>query len=315
MTGPAAPGAASEPSKRASEHRGAAEPGLSRSEAEAREGSARSAASAASAASSERASASEPANTALVTGGTRGIGFGIATRLVADGFDVVVCGRRPAAEVAGALERLRAGGRRAVYIRADIGSAADRAALVDRVRDTVGAVNLLVNNAGVAPAQRTDLLEATEESFDRLISINLRGPHFLTLAVARDMLTAREADPEFAAAIVFVTSVSATLASVERGEYCVSKAGLAMAAQLWAVRLAGAGIGVYEVRPGVIRTDMTSGVTEKYDRLIAEGLIPQQRWGTPDDVGRAVAALARGDLPYSTGQVIMVDGGMTLGRL
>ena len=259
--------------------------------------------------------ASKPVGTALVTGGTRGIGYGVASRLVADGYDVVLCGRRPEAEVAPALAELRRDGRQAVYVPADIGSAADRAELVDLVHSTVGPVNLLVNNAGVAPKQRMDLLDATEESFDRLISINLKGPYFLTQAVARVMVAARDADPGFRAGIVFVTSVSATLASVERGEYCVSKAGLSMAAQLWAVRLAGEGIGVYEVRPGVIRTDMTSGVTAKYDRLIAEGLIPQQRWGTPDDVGRAVAALARGDLPYSTGQVIMVDGGMTLGRL
>jgi len=252
---------------------------------------------------------------ALVTGGTRGIGFGAAKALAAAGFDVVLCGRRPASEIEPALKELRETGRPATYLVADIGSAEDRASLVARLNGEVGPVNVLVNNAGVAPERRRDLLEATEESFDRLISINLKGPYFLTQAIAREMVAAREADPAFRAAIVFVTSVSSTLASVERGEYCVSKAGLSMAAQLWAVRLAEPGIPVYEVRPGVIRTDMTSGVTEKYDRLIKEGLIPQQRWGTPEDVGRAVAALARGDLGYSTGQVIMVDGGMTLGRL
>lgn len=252
---------------------------------------------------------------ALVTGGTRGIGYGIARRLAADGFDLVLCGRRPAGDVADALAALRETGVAVHYLVADVGSRADRAELLVRVRDTAGPLNVLVNNAGVAPAERLDLLDATEESFDRVLGINLRGPYFLTQAVARDMVAARAADPGFHAAIVFVTSVSSTVASTNRGEYCVSKAGLSMAAQLWAVRLAGHGIGVYEVRPGVIRTDMTSGVTERYDRLIADGLIPQHRWGLPDDVGRAVAALARGDLPYSTGQVVMVDGGMTLGRL
>jgi 3-oxoacyl-[acyl-carrier protein] reductase len=252
---------------------------------------------------------------ALVTGGTRGIGYGIATELVAKGFDVVLCGRRPESDVAPALDKLRETGQRAVYIPADIGSQQARSELLAGIRETVGRVNVLVNNAGVAPAQRMDLLEATEESFDRLISINLRGPYFLTQAIAREMVAARETDPDFKATIVFVTSVSSTLASPERGEYCVSKAGLSMAAQLFAVRLAGAGIPVYEVRPGVIRTDMTSGVTEKYDRLISQGLIPQNRWGVPEDIGRAVVALAEGSFGYSTGQVIMVDGGMTLGRL
>ncbi|MBT8228254.1 MAG: 3-ketoacyl-ACP reductase [Dactylosporangium sp.] len=252
---------------------------------------------------------------ALVTGGTRGIGLGIARELAAGGFDVILCGRRPASEIEPVLAELSAGGQRASYLRADIGSAQDRAELLVGIRETVGAVNVLVNNAGVAPSQRRDLLEATEDSFDRLISINLKGPYFLTQAIVRDMVDARSADPTFPGTVVFVTSVSATLASPERGEYCVSKAGLSMAAQLWAARLAQIGIPVYEVRPGVIRTDMTSGVTTKYDRLIAEGLVPQHRWGEPEDVGRAVAALARGDFPYSTGQVVMVDGGLTLGRL
>jgi 3-oxoacyl-[acyl-carrier protein] reductase len=248
---------------------------------------------------------------ALITGGTRGIGYGVARHLAADGFDVVLCGRRPASAVGAALDELRATGRSATYVRADIADAAGRATLVE----TAGRVNVLVNNAGVAPDRRRDLLEATAESFDRVLGINLRGPYLLTQAIARDMVSARAADPAFTATIVFVTSVSATVASVDRGEYCVAKAGLSMAAQLFAVRLAGCGIPVYEVRPGIVRTDMTGPVTDKYDRLIAEGLVPQGRWGTPGDVGRAVAALARGDLPYSTGQVLMVDGGMTLGRL
>ena len=252
---------------------------------------------------------------ALVTGGTRGIGYGVARALVADGCDVVLCGRRAESEVAEALAELRATGREAVYVRADVADPAGRAALVARAKDAFGRIDVLVNNAGVAPAERRDLLEATEESFDRVVGTNLRGPYFLTQAVANEMVAARAADPESRPVIVFVTSISATVASVNRGEYCVSKAGLAMAAALFAVRLAEFDIPVYEVRPGVVRTDMTSGVAGKYDKLIADGLIPQARWGLPEDVGRAVAMLARGDLAYSTGQVIMVDGGMTLGRL
>jgi NAD(P)-dependent dehydrogenase (short-subunit alcohol dehydrogenase family) len=239
----------------------------------------------------------------------------VARSLAADGFDVVICGRRPAAEVAGVVDELRATGRRAVYVRADVAIAADRAELVAATKQAFGRIDVLVNNAGVAPSQRRDLLEATEESWDRVVDTNLKGPYFLTQAVANELVAARRADPEARPAIVFVTSVSSTVASTNRGEYCISKAGLSMAAQLWAVRLAEFGIPVYEVRPGVVRTDMTGPVAERYDRLIADGLIPQARWGVPEDVGRAVAMLARGDLAYSTGQVIMVDGGMTLGRL
>jgi NAD(P)-dependent dehydrogenase (short-subunit alcohol dehydrogenase family) len=181
------------------------------------------------------------------------------------------------------------------------------------VHQRFGRLDLLVNNAGVAPRERRDILEATRESFDRLLRINLRGPYFLTQAAARYMLERKSTD--FRGCILFITSISAVAASVNRGEYCISKAGLAMASLLWAARLAGEGIRVYEVRPGIIRTDMTAGVAANYDRLIAEGLTLQRRWGTPEDVGRAVAMLARGDLDYSTGQVLVVDGGLSVRRL
>jgi 3-oxoacyl-[acyl-carrier protein] reductase len=252
---------------------------------------------------------------ALVTGGTRGIGYGVARALVADGCDVVLCGRRAEPEVAEALAELRATGREAAYVRADVADPAGRASLVAAAMDAFGRIDVLVNNAGVAPTERRDLLSATEESFDRVVGTNLKGPYFLTQAVANQMVAARAAQPETRPVIVFVTSISSTVVSTNRGEYCVSKAGLSMAAALFAVRLAEFDIPVYEVRPGVVRTDMTSAVSAKYDTLIADGLIPQARWGQPEDVGRAVAMLARGDLGYSTGQVIMVDGGMTLGRL
>ncbi len=254
--------------------------------------------------------------TALVTGGSRGIGFGIARALAAERWDLVVNGVRPGEAVAAALDELRALGVAVGYARGDVGTAGGRAAIVEATHALAGgAINLLVNNAGVAPKVRADLLDTSEESYDFVVDTNLKGAFFLTQAFARAMVARRAADPAFAAAIVNVTSISATVVSINRGEYCIAKAGFAMLTQLFAARLGGDGIPVYEVRPGVIKTDMTAGVTEKYDRLIAGGLCVQPRWGFPEDVGRAVASLARGDLPFSTGQVVMVDGGLTIPRL
>lgn len=252
---------------------------------------------------------------ALVTGGSRGIGFGIARQLAKSGLDLAVNGRREESSVADALEELESLGATVLYCQADVADATARADMLTRIRGRFGRLDVLVNNAGVAPEVRTDLLDATEESFDRLMGINLRGPYFLTQAVARWMIEQRQADKSFGGVIVNITSVSATLASVNRGDYCVSKAGVAMATQLWAVRLAEFGIQVYEVRPGVIRTDMTSAVSEVYDRRIAEGLTLEPRWGTPEDVGRAVGLLARGELSYATGNVLFIDGGLTMPRL
>jgi NAD(P)-dependent dehydrogenase (short-subunit alcohol dehydrogenase family) len=258
---------------------------------------------------------SGPRRTALVTGGTRGIGLGVAQALARDGFDLALAGQREAAEVEPTLAGLRGVGADVLYLRADVGEAEGRARLVAATRERFPRLNLLVNNAGVAPKVRADLLDAGEESFDRLIRVNLKGAYFLTQAVARWMLEDRRRDPSFGATIVNVTSISATVASPDRGDYCLSKAALAMATQLFAVRLGGAGIPVYEVRPGIIRTDMTASVGEKYDRMIENGLLLQARWGLPEDVGRAVLALARGDLAYSTGAVLVVDGGLTVPRL
>ena len=251
---------------------------------------------------------------ALVTGGSRGIGLGVARCLAAEGFELALCGLREEAQVRPVLDELRVSGGTVRYFQADVAARSDRERLVAEVRTAFGRLHLLVNNAGVAPAVRADLLEAGEESFDRLVGINLKGPYFLTQTVARYMLEQKR-EPGWAGAIVFVTSVSAEAASANRGDYCVSKAGLSMAARLFAVRLAASGIPVYEVRPGIIHTDMTANVAEAYDRRIAEGLVPQGRWGEPEDVGRAVAALARGDAAYSTGAVIMVDGGFSVPRL
>ena len=253
---------------------------------------------------------------ALITGGTRGIGQGIATHLAQDGCDIAVCGMREEAAVAEALEAVRALGVEVLYCRADVSCREDRATMLAAVRARFGRLNVLVNNAGVAPTVRADILEATEESFDRLIGINLKGPYFLTQTVANWLVEQKEADPAFRGCIINISSISATVASPSRGDYCISKAGISMATQLYAARLGDGDIPVYEIRPGITRTDMTAAVTEKYDTLIAEGgILLQRRWGVPEDVGKAAAMLVRGDLAYSTGQVIMVDGGLTRQRL
>lgn len=259
---------------------------------------------------------------ALVTGGSRGIGRGICLSLARAGFGVAI----NYATNAGAAEECKrlcieaspdAKKVRFETVQADVGKAQGRFRLLEFIEHQLGWVDLLVNNAGVAPKVRADLLEATEESFDRLIAINLKGPYFLTQTVANywipllPQLPANRARPR----IINISSVSAYAASVNRGDYCVSKAGLAMATQLFAVRLAEYGIHVYELRPGIIETDMTATVREKYDRMIADGLTPIARWGTPEDVGRAVVAIAQGAFPYSTGEVINVDGGFHLRRL
>ncbi len=257
----------------------------------------------------------QPPKVALVTGGSRGIGLGIAHCLAAEGYRLAINGVRDESDVTDVLQQLRNTAPDVVYCQGNIGDAGDRARILETVREAFGQLNVLVNNAGVAPKRRSDLLEADEESFDRLISINLKGPYFLTQAAANWMIEQRKADPTQTASVINVSSISALVASVNRGDYCLTKAAIGMATQLWAVRLAEFGIPVSEVRPGVIRTDMTSGVQEKYDKLIAEGLTLEPRWGTPEDVGKAVATLARGDLPYATGQVINVDGGLMIQRL
>jgi NAD(P)-dependent dehydrogenase (short-subunit alcohol dehydrogenase family) len=259
--------------------------------------------------------AGKPKRVALVTGGSRGIGRGIAEALAGSGFDLAINGVRDAEHVADVLSVLRERGAEAHYIRGDIGVANDRQAIVDAVRARFGRLDVLVNNAGVAPNVRADILEASEESFDRVIGINLKGPYFLTQIAAHWMIEQRHADSTFTGMVVNISSVSATEASTNRGDYCISKAGVAMATQLWAHRLAEFGIAVYEIRPGIIHTDMSAAVAEKYDRLIANGLTVENRWGEPEDVGRAVAMLARGDLSYATGNVLNIDGGLTLRRL
>ena len=252
----------------------------------------------------------------LVTGGGRGIGAGIVDALASESWNVAFCGRtdpeKMKARRAEIEDRFNV---RALYVQCDVSNKDERHAMFDKVLEEFGELNALTNNAGVAPLVRADILDATEDSFDRVMNINLKGPYFLTQLVANYMIDQKKKNADFNAAIINIGSVSATVASVSRGEYCMSKAAVAMATLLWAVRLAEFGIPVYEIRPGIIKSDMTAAVTAKYDKLIAEGLTLQPRWGFPEDVGKAVASLLRGDFPYSTGQVINVGGGMDIGRL
>lgn len=252
---------------------------------------------------------------ALITGGSRGIGFGIATELAKAGVDIVVNGVRPRDAVSDAIKQLEVQGVNVLYCQADISMKSSRDRMLEEVKSEFGTLDFLINNAGIAPRERKDILEASEESFEEVLHTNLKGPYFLTQAVSKWMIAQQKERSDFKGCIVNISSVSAVVASVNRGEYCIAKSGVSMATQLFASRLGEYNIPVYEVRPGIIRTDMTAAVTEKYDKLIEEGLMLQQRWGTPEDVGKAVMALILGYLPYSTGQVINVDGGLTLRRL
>jgi NAD(P)-dependent dehydrogenase (short-subunit alcohol dehydrogenase family) len=258
---------------------------------------------------------------ALVTGASRGIGRAIAIELARVNYDVMINYASNQAAADEAREAVKAAASdpatRVETFRANVAEPVERDNLLQETRARFGRLDLLVNNAGVAPSQRVDLLEATVESFDHVVGTNLKGPYFLTQAAARWMIEQRSsaAPDNYNPAIVNITSVSAYAASPERGDYCISKAGLSMMTKLFATRLAKEGIRVYEIRPGVIATDMTAAVKEKYDRLIDADLTPIKRWGTPEDVGRAVAAIALDLLPFSTGEVINVDGGFHLRRL
>jgi 3-oxoacyl-[acyl-carrier protein] reductase len=256
----------------------------------------------------------------LITGASRGLGRGIAIEAAAQGLSVAInyaSNAAAAQDTVAACEAVATHeGQRFVPVRGDVSSPDDRRALLETVLETFGRLDALVNNAGIAPRVRADLTETSEASFEELLRVNLQGPFFLTQAVANHWI-ARPYDPALPDGfkIVFVTSISADTASVNRGEYCISKAGLAMASQLWAVRLAAHDVQVVELRPGIMATDMTSGVKAKYDALLAEGLVPQRRWGTPEDVGRAVRAILAGHFPFTTGDVIHLDGGFHIRRL
>ena len=259
---------------------------------------------------------------AIVTGASRGIGKGIAKELASLGYDLVINhfdftteGEPDESRAAQTQKEIKEPGAQCEILRGDVSNAEDRAQLVDLAKGKFGRCDFLVNNAGVAPSKRMDLLEATEESFDRVMGINLKGPYFLTQLAANWMIEQKKQYPERAFRIVNTGSISAYTSSPARGEYCVSKAGVAMMTKLYADRLAEYNIGVFEISPGLIATDMTSVVKDKYDKLIAEGLTPIKRWGQPEDIAKAVGAIAEGRLDFSTGQVINVDGGFHLRRL
>ena len=261
------------------------------------------------------------AGVALVTGASRGIGRGISLALAENGFDIAGAATKadPTNKDMGLYEvkaRVEELGRQFLPITGNIADEDAHLPMLHAVLDRFGRVDVLVNNAGVAPLERKDVLDMSTESFDRVVAINLRGPVFFSQRVARQMVLQRQNDPAGPApVIIFVTSISADTASPNRAEYCISKAGLSMAASNFAVRLADEGVLVYEVRPGIIATDMTSAVTEKYDALIAQGLLLQKRWGRPEDIGRAVASLARGDFAYATGSVFELGGGFSVKKL
>jgi len=251
---------------------------------------------------------------ALITGSSRGIGLGIARSLSAT-HDLVINGVREEAEVAEVLTELNATGAEVTYAQGDVSTSEGRAAILSKTREAYGRLDVLVNNAGVAPKKRHDLLEADAEELDWMIGVNCTGPHLLTQGAANWMIEERAEDSERALSVIFVTSISAESATPNRGGYCMAKAASSMSARLFAVRLAEHSIPVYEVRPGIIATDMTAPVKDKYDAFIADGNLLDARWGTPEDIGKAVAALVRGDLPYATGAVLTIDGGLGISRL
>ena len=262
----------------------------------------------------------ETSPVALVTGASRGLGRGIASRLASLGLSVVVnyVNNSSAADetVAMCKQNQLKKGQQFVPIKADMGVRDDRAALFEKTLKEFGRIDAFISNAGIGPRVRADITETSLESFEEVLKVNLEAPFFLTQLIANYWLKEKPAPvlPN-GFTVVFNSSISADTASINRSEYCISKAGLAMVSQLWAVRLAAEGIRVYELRPGIMETEMTSGAQAKYDKLIAEGLVPRKRWGQPEDVGRAVGSLLMGDFPYSTGEVIQIDGGFHLRRL
>ena len=255
------------------------------------------------------------ARVALITGGASGIGLGISLQLAREGWRLALNGSREESLVDPVLTELREQGSEAIYLRGDISDASNRSTLVEGTLSAFGRIDALVNNAGVTSQGRLEFIDATEESFDRVIEINLKAPYFLAQLVAREMAKQHQTDPTCRGTIINVTSISASVVSVNRGDYCISKAGLSMATKVMAASLGQHGIDCFEIRPGLILTEMTSPVKGKYDALIAQGLLVEPRWGTPEDLGAVVGTLLRGDLPYSTGQILAVDGGMTIQTL
>ena len=253
---------------------------------------------------------------AVITGASRGIGRGVAIALASEGFDIAAIARSVDSEGMGILNReVEKLGQEFFPIGLDISCTKCHGEVVQNILDRYGRIDFLVNCAGVAPLQRNDVLEMTEESYDRVMNINLRGPAFFAQKVAKEMIWLKQQIQDYKPVIVFITSVSAILSSTNRTEYCVSKAGLSMVSTVFADRLSKEDIRVYEVRPGIIQTDMTAKIKDKYDKLINEGLVPQKRWGLPEDVGKAVASISRGDWNFSTGMVFEISGGLNIHKL
>jgi len=257
---------------------------------------------------------------ALITGAGRGIGRGIALELAKNGFavagvDIVYEPERSDSGLFEVKQRMQELQAAFLPLQGDIASLEDQERILHAVEQEYARIDVLVNNAGVAPRERLDILETTPENYDRLMSINTRGPFFFTQKVVNRMMIASDDTRDVFSCIIFISSISAEVSSPSRAEYCISKAGVSQMARIYADRLAASGINVYEVRPGIIQTDMTAKVKEKYDRLIADGLVPQGRWGFPEDVGKAVTALARGDFGYATGMILELSGGMNIRRL
>jgi NAD(P)-dependent dehydrogenase (short-subunit alcohol dehydrogenase family) len=253
---------------------------------------------------------------AVITGASRGIGRAVAIALATEGYDIAAIARSVDSEGMEYLEsEVEKQGAQFFPVGMDISCTDFHKEAVCSILERYGRIDLLVNNAGVAPLQRNDILDMTEESYDRVLNINLKGPVFFAQKVAREMIWLKHQIDNYNPVIVFITSVSAVLSSTNRAEYCISKAGLSMVSTLFADRLSNEGILVFEVRPGIIQTDMTAKIKDKYDKLIGEGLVPQRRWGLPDDIGRAVASLARGDWSFSTGMVFEISGGLNIHKL
>jgi 3-oxoacyl-[acyl-carrier protein] reductase len=253
--------------------------------------------------------------TALVTGGSRGIGLGIVEQLLKNDYQVAINGVRDQQNVQPLIDSLNINGVRVVYFQGNIGNKSDRQRIVEDIQQKLGPIHVLVNNAGVAPKKRKDILEIDEDSYDFVMDINLKGTFFLSQLVAKSMIESKIHYPKDSFCIINITSISASVASISRGEYCISKAGASMLTKLFAVRMAAVGIPVYEIQPGIIRTDMTAAVQEKYEQLIKDGLTLDKRLGIPQDIGKIVSTLVHGDLPYATGQIITADGGLMIRRL
>jgi|TARA_B110000037_G_scaffold112278_1_gene129477 NAD(P)-dependent dehydrogenase (short-subunit alcohol dehydrogenase family) len=253
--------------------------------------------------------------TALVTGGSRGIGLGIVEQLLKNDYQVAINGVRDQKNVQPLIDSLNINGVRVVYFQGNIGNKSDRQRIVEDIQQKLGPIHVLVNNAGVAPKKRKDILEIDEDSYDFVMDINLKGTFFLSQLVAKSMIESKIHYPKDSFCIINITSISASVASISRGEYCISKAGASMLTKLFAVRMAAVGIPVYEIQPGIIRTDMTAAVQEKYEQLIKDGLTLDKRLGIPQDIGKIVSTLVHGELPYATGQIITADGGLMIRRL